>query len=383
MQGSDQWLRRWSLMLASATATSGPGVGKTPGLIAPVSQAGGASLTPLFTGLLSPTEMIGAGSGWQLSSDDPMGPYQSGGLRIKFNVRQANSNTPNTADIWIYNLADQTSSDLIQEFNNVVLQAGYQGRGHFGVIFAGEIKQYKKGHENATDSYLRIFAADGDVAIRNAVLNHTNAAGTSSSESFDKLAQAFEPHGVSRGYVQDNAVEKPPNIRPEVQFGPAADLMRDYASSGPDGKGAVWSIDNGKLNLVKTSAYEPGDIVKLNSHSGLIGWPEITQDGVYLTGLINTAIRLRQRVQLDNAQINQYFTPGGISGTQGAIFNFNDKGTWFSPVQADGIYAAWVIDYEGDSHGQAWYQHMTCLVVKSDVDAQNAIPAGLDYGSAA
>jgi hypothetical protein len=55
---------------------------------------------------------------------------------------------------------------------------------------------------------------------------------------------------------------------------------------------------------------------------------------------------------------------------------------FFSPVSHDGIYSPWVIDYEGDSHGQPWYQHMTCLVVNPSADAASAAPGGEDYGAA-
>jgi hypothetical protein len=375
--GTDQWLRRWSIMLSAQKATTGGYAGFLPKDVATSVGEHVGSVPGL------PTSQIEAGTGFVLTSDDqPADRWQPSGLHIKFNVRQANSNTPNTADITIYNLADQTAADLIDEFNYVVLQAGYQS-GHFGVIFAGEIKQYKKGHESATDSYLRIFAGDGDRAVRESIANFTNPAGTTDKQTGDKLAKTLQPLGVTPGYVDPSAVVYPPHIRPDTQFGITADLMRDWANRGPKGQGAIWSVENGKINFTKASAYDPGEIVKLNSHSGLVGWPEITQDGVYVTCLINPAIKLRQRVQLDNTQINQYFTPGGVSGTpKGAMNNFTDMDFW-SPVSRDGIYAAWVIDYEGDSHGQAWYQHMTCLVVDPSSDLNRAAPGGVDYGSAA
>jgi hypothetical protein len=107
----------------------------------------------------------------------------------------------------------------------------------------------------------------------------------------------------------------------------------------------------------------------------------MTDQGVSVTCLINPAIRLRQRIQLDNSQINQYFEPGGASGTpHGAMLGWNDM-NFFSPVSHDGIYSPWVIDYEGDSHGQPWYMHMICLVNPS-ADAATAAPGGMDYGAA-
>lgn len=362
---TDLYLRRWSLMLASSGA---------PGQTA----AGGQSAAG------QPTAQIAAGSGFELSSEQSASPdgLQRGGLRIHFTIKQANANTPNTAEITVYNLADQTAADLIDEFDYVVLQAGYQF-GNFGVIFAGQIKQYKKGHENVTDSYLTIYAADGDQAINNATVNQTAPEGTTADQKWQAMQQAMGQHGVQPGYTDKNAVIYTPHIRPEVMYGMAADEMRDYAASPPGGKGgAVWSVDNGVLNLRGSMSYEPGETVTLTGETGLIGWPEMTQDGIEVTALINPAIRLGGRIWLDNSQINQYFTPGGGSGAPTGVSIGASQINYWYPTNRDGIYSPQVIEFEGDSYGMPWYMKMTCLAVDPSADLLSAMRGGQDIGSA-
>jgi hypothetical protein len=70
--------------------------------------------------------------------------------------------TPNSADVRIYNVADSTAERIKNEFTQVVIQAGYQA--NFGLVFRGTIKQIRKGREDAKDTYVDITAADGDAA---------------------------------------------------------------------------------------------------------------------------------------------------------------------------------------------------------------------------
>jgi hypothetical protein len=46
--------------------------------------------------------------------------------------------TPNSADVRIYNVADSTAERIKNEFTQVVIQAGYQA--NFGLVFRGTIK---------------------------------------------------------------------------------------------------------------------------------------------------------------------------------------------------------------------------------------------------
>lgn len=101
-------------------------------------------------------------------------------LRFKFVIRQSDNESPNTASIRVYNLSPETARKITGrtpvEFTRVVLQAGYDV--NFGVIFDGTIKQFRRGKENATDSYLDILAAAGDIEYNYGMCSATVAGGT-------------------------------------------------------------------------------------------------------------------------------------------------------------------------------------------------------------
>src|SRR5271157_4455497 len=73
--------------------------------------------------------------------------------RIKFHVRQVDYETPNNVEIRIYNLSPDQVANITQNMTQVYLQAGYR-QGAFGNIFTGQIKQFRKGKEDAVTTYL-------------------------------------------------------------------------------------------------------------------------------------------------------------------------------------------------------------------------------------
>jgi hypothetical protein len=300
-----------------------------------------------------------------LSSEVPtgIGPSQhtySAGLRIHFNISMMTAQTPNTAEITIYNLRDDYAKNLIVEGQYVTLEAGYQW-GNAGAIFVGTIKMFKVGHETATDSYLKIYAGDGDKAFTEAVNNETAEIGTEARDLSRKIETKFEEKNVTTGYVERQAMKLPPLVREHVLFGQSAEQMRDFARAN----GAIWHILNEKFNFQGPASYQPGAVINLNAASGLIGFPEVTPDGITVTALINSAIRLRQRLRINNKYINQYFMPGGQSGgtyfQMGASFQFAPLSD--DIIKRDGLYTPVQINYEGDSRGGPWYMTMTCLAV--------------------
>lgn len=351
---TDEWLRVWRVIIFNK--------GGAAALLAGELGEAASGSTAIFS-----SEM--------LTGQYPGIETYAAGLRCTFTVTMATSQTPNTAEITLYNLADASANNLIEEYNYVILQAGYEW-GQAGTIFTGTIKFWKKGHDAATDSYLKIYAADGDQAINRAVINTTLPEGTTAADKLDALRKTMEPHDVTTGYIEEKALVKHPGMRPETLYGMTADRMRDFANQN----GALWYILDQKLYWAKPTSYDPGAIVQLTALNGLIGFPESTQDGINVQCLINPAIRLRQRIHLDNQYINQYFQPGGESGGYAFGLGGYQTKTYYAPVAQDGIYVPLSIQYEGDSRGGSWTQSMTCLAVDtSQDDLLKAIIGALDW----
>ena len=56
----------------------------------------------------------------------------------------------------------------------------------------------------------------------------------------------------------------------------------------------------------------------------------------------------------------------------GSYTNWN----YYVATEADGNYIALVIDHEGDTRGQPWYSHLTCLASDPTAPLGFTVPAG-------
>lgn len=287
-----------------------------------------------------------AGNGLDLT------PPGASPLRVNFRVYQSDYETPNWAIIRVYNVSDQTAKKLSQEFQRVALQAGYTGA-NYGAVFDGTIKQVMFGHESNVDSYVDIYAADGDIAYNNAVVNTSLAAG---SRPQDQLNQIQSAMSLPVGY----SVDLPPTAlsRGKVMFGLARDHMRRLA----DTQVASWSIRNGQLTLIPLSSYQPSEAVVLTAATGLVGFPQQTPGGIMMTCLLNPKIQVGTLVQIDNKSVVQ-----GLAATPSALLYGNTRLETLPGFNAklsdDGLYKVLVHEYDGDTRADPWYSHLTCLAV--------------------
>jgi hypothetical protein len=276
---------------------------------------------------------------------------------FRFKVMQGDTESPNNAAIRVYNLSSETVKKIRGEYSRVVLQAGYES--NFGVIFDGTIKQFGIGRENATDSYLDILAADGDIAYNFAVINKTLAAGSSPGERLAELVKSMKPYGVSGGNITAATGGILPRGR--VLFG----MTRAFLRSTVQSIGATWNINGGQVNIVPLTGYLPGEAVVLNALSGLVGVPEQTEEGIKLKCLVNPKIDIGQLIKLDNNSVNQTVAADPNAGPL-ENFPFNKRASppqLFATIENDGIYRVLVVDSEGDTRGPTWHMNIVALAV--------------------
>lgn len=297
-------------------------------------------------------------------------------MHFQFKTANQDEEGPNNCTVRVFNLARNTVETLIKyNFSRVVLQAGYDGS--FGVIFDGSIKQFRVGKINATDTYLDILAADGDLGYNFAPINVTLAAAqTNRNNIINQAAQAFKDYGVVLGQnLADTGGVLP---RGKVMFG----MARTFMTSAVASVGSTWSIQNGQIQVIPLDGYLPGDAVKLSSATGLIGIPEQTQDGIKCRCLLNPKIVVGGRIQIDQASINQtiaqtplgHVNPGFTGG--GSQLSFNKWSTVqnFASIATDGFYRVYMAEHDGDTRGQAWYTDIIALAI--DNSTQKVKPYG-------
>lgn len=250
--------------------------------------------------------------------------------------------TPKTAFVRVYNLSQQTINTIVNEGSNLQLVAGYEG--NYGAIFNGQIIQVRKGKDNAIDSYLDITAADSDFLYNQGFLNFTLASGT---DHIGRLGQIANNLGVKLGTVQAPSGQK--LSRGVSYYGLAKDHLRSAASS----IGASWHISEGHLDVVTQSGYKAGEIPVITSLTGMIGLPEETPLGVFVTTLLNPSIEQNMLVQLDNKSIQQYAYANNNIAQAAQVLNV-------SGLSADGRYKVLFVNHIGDTRGNDWYSQFIC-----------------------
>ncbi len=269
-------------------------------------------------------------------------------LHIKFSIKKADAQTPNAAEIRIYNVAETTVARIRREFSRVVLQAGYEG--NQGVLFDGNIKQVRFGREAGTDTYIDIAAGDGDDAYNFAIVNTTLAAGAKQSDQIGAASSTMAGRGVQQGFIADTGGQQ--LARGKAMYG----MARDYLRQSAEASDTSWSIQDGKLQFVSATGALPNQAVVLNSKTGLIGQPEQTNDGITARCLLNPSLKIGGRVKINEQDVAVAKLPDTKKDAQA-----NKP----ADISADGFYRILVIEHTGDTRGNDWYSNLTCL----DIDA--------------
>lgn len=280
-------------------------------------------------------------------------------MRIKFAVKRSGIMTPNTADIYIYNLDETTATLIKKEFTHVILQAGYVD--NYGVIFTGNIKWAWIGRESATDTVLNLVCGDGDSAYNFAIVNQSLAKGSSPNDQLNAALTSMYQAGIQKNYVGTLPATKLP--RGKVMYGAA----RDHLKSIADTHGFTWSIQDGQMVFIKDTTYLPGQATVLTTKTGLVGEPQQTIEGIMIKCLMNPKLKIHGRVQIDNKSVQTYKLNLDVPGS---------PANYPVPLSNDGMYYILVAEHVGDTRGQQWYSNLQTLNIDVSSNPLNSVQVG-------
>jgi hypothetical protein len=156
----------------------------------------------------------------------------------------------------------------------------------------------------------------------------------------------MKPNGVTTGFIDDiDSIILP---RGKVMYG----MSRDYLRQSTESTGTTWSIQNEQIQIVKRTSVAPDPVVVLTSKTGLVGVPELTNDGVSARCLLNPLIRIGGIININQRDI----ADAKLSNVS------NDLQVNSAPqTTADGLYRVLVAEFNGDTFGNDWYTDITCI----------------------
>lgn len=251
------------------------------------------------------------------------------GLRVQFKVQKSDKPEPNKAEILIYNLSEELRAELDQDKGvRVLLQAGYKD--DLAQLFAGE-SRFVNHKVEGVDVVTKIEALDGGRAYRFARANESFGPGAKVGDVVKKLVgQLAKDPG--------NALQKAGEM--------AREFVDGYTVSGPaaaelssllEAEGYSWSIQDGRVELLKATETLADEVPLLSPDTGLIGSPELSAPE-----------KKKGPAQLKcKALLMPQLRPG-------SKFRLESKGR-------KGDYKAKAVGHSGDTHGNDWYTEIAAL----------------------
>lgn len=277
-------------------------------------------------------------------------------FRIKFEITKTIRHTPNHAEILIYNLSPATENTIKNEFDEVVVNAGYKGDSR--LIFIGNlsrIRRYREGNEQVT----QIIAADGDADYYDTIINTTLAAGTTASSALNKIVEQFK--ATKLGHAVAVTAMEGKRARGKVMIGPARDYLHQIAVTAA----AHWSIQDGVLQFVPFEGTLQDEAIVINARTGMLKAPEINDKGIKVECLLNPALRPGGKVMLDNNDIKEEMRTE-IERAAGA--KKPGKGPK-KPARTDpdGVYRLNSVTHKGDTRGTQWTSESLCVALSKPI----------------
>lgn len=186
-------------------------------------------------------------------------------LRFTFSVEKSIDREPNKCEVAIYNLAPTTRVDLSTKPLKVLVLAGYDGNARY--LFKGDLRfGYSK--QDGTEWITTLQLADGDRAFRHAQVQKSYRKGSS-------VLNALRDVVGSMGLKLDTNVQVSDELKGGFASGRAlSGRSADELTSLLEPYGYTWSIQSGRMQILKDSETRAGEAFLIDEAAGMIGSPE-------------------------------------------------------------------------------------------------------------
>jgi hypothetical protein len=238
------------------------------------------------------------------------------GLRMAFDIMKDNQIEPNEGRFAVYNLSKESIA-AIQTKPRMVFEAGYGRQGEVEQIFEGDI-YFVSPRLDGVDWITHIQAGDGKNANRSGRISETYPPGTKVQFVIEdlaiKLQQAItadasktapktgkgKKHGFLSGLIDSS-----------LQFAKGLSVAGNLAHELDElcnSNGLRASIQDGAVQVVRGAAPVNDLAFVLSPDSGLIGIPEIGEDGVVSARcLLNSKLNPGSLIEMKSKTVSGFF----------------------------------------------------------------------------
>ena len=233
-------------------------------------------------------------------------PRQPTALRINFAVEKADTETPNTARVSLWNLNPEQLATLNEKDCFTILRAGYGS--NMAQIFTGTVTFIKTIMDGA-DRETVMEIADGRVTLRDTYVSLSYSGVVNAQTIIDDTAGEM---GIAVTYSHNAEFADFPN---GFSFVGPGRVALDKACTTSE---LQWQIYNGVLQVKKKRDTMNREAFLLSPETGLLGIPKNIvisekgaglgeESGVEVEYLLNGAIGISDYVRLESAEIQGFY----------------------------------------------------------------------------
>lgn len=252
------------------------------------------------------------------------------GLRAVFTIEKSMSSEPNRSTIQIYNLSPATQNFILSEAKRIIIEAGYENSEQYGLIFDGDIVKAIRRAAQSIDKVTEVIAQDGDMFLNSGFISVSYSAGQTTQSVLSQM-QGIADDEMTLGSVSSD-LKGTKLARGKAMFG----QPKDYATMLAKSEGALFYVNDRKINLVKPGDLPDGQIVDLSPSSGLIGTPEQNDSTVSGKCLLNPLLNVNKLIHISNEFVQET----------------NEIG---KATLSSGVYKIIKLKHTGDTLGNDWY----------------------------
>jgi len=236
---------------------------------------------------------------------DPSNQIIISDMRVQFNVTKNLRDEPNTCELTITNLASETRAALQVLPLHVRIAAGYDGETQ--ELFAGDMFWAGSSREGV-DWLTKIQVGDGTRARANARISRTFKSGADPRQVIGDVAKSMGlkiPRSLAEGTDFLHSLSSGVTVD-----GPSHEQMTKLLAP----KGYGWSVQGGKLQVLKDGETLGGEAIVINKDAGMVGSPDFGAPSddkqppvLTVKTLLKPELRCGGRIALESRAINGLF----------------------------------------------------------------------------
>jgi hypothetical protein len=250
-------------------------------------------------------------------------------MRVQFEIKRSVAKSPNPATIKISNLAEDSRGRFNRMPVYVILRAGHDGV--LRPLFEGNV-QRSISELKGTDWETKVQVADGGRAYAHAEFTRSYAPPV-------RAIQVLSDAAASMGCALPPEAEQSPELRQALTAGVSVHgPTRDTVTKILAPYGFNWSIQNGRLQILKQGATNRRRAWVVDEDAGMIGSPDSTlphKPGKVAEVTVKVLL-FPEIVPGDSIQLTSRVF-------RGATFRVND------------------VHHKGDTHGNDWTTTLKCV----------------------